>query len=208
MNRDLLPILAAWVLVAVSSLATLGSDTPGASASIAATRTDIVSDRLEMVSREDHNVFIFHDRVRVTSGDNLLITCQRLEVTAQRQGDPESTIGDFGAIELIVATGDVAIIVSGRQAYAGRAEVIPAQGRVVMTESPRIVDGDTEVSGWRITLLREEKKALVEMDPEGEERPTVSLGDLPEFDFDALDVVDGVRDSEQKQAHDSIAPSP
>src|SRR5690554_5972596 len=94
-------------------------------------RTVIDSDTLEMQGTDAHNYFYFRGQVRV-SGDQLEITCDELVVTATRGGDPAATVGEIGAIESIVASGNVHIFQGGRQAIAGRAEVDPRGGTVTL----------------------------------------------------------------------------
>lgn len=154
--------------------------------------TIVESDALEMNATDDHNFFYFTGNVRVT-GTNLAVTCDRLEVVTSRTGDSEATIGKITAIESIVATGGVEIFQAGRLITAGRAELSPRDGLVILTDQPKIIDGEVEVSGWRITLLKGERKALVEADPEQGQggRPTVKLDSLPDL---------GYREKEQEKA--------
>ena len=155
-------------------------------------RTIVESDALEMNATDDQNFFYFTGNVRVT-GTNLAVTCDRLEVVTSRTGDSEATIGKITAIESIVATGGVEIFQAGRLITAGRAELSPRDGLVILTDQPKIIDGEVEVSGWRITLLKGERKALVEADPEQGQggRPTVKLASLPDL---------GYREKEQEKA--------
>ena len=153
-------------------------------------KTVIQSESLEMRSTPKRNYFYFQTNVRV-EGNNLLVTCNNLEVTATRGGgedDPNATIGEFGTIESIVATGDVEILQAGRRAEAGRAQVLPHLGKVVLTENPRVYDVHGEVSGWRITLLKNERRVVVENNPEdGRQRPTVVLSELPDLGFESVE---------------------
>ena len=147
-------------------------------------RTIVESDALEMNATDERNFFYFTGNVRVT-GTNLAVTCDRLEVVTTRTGESEATIGELTAIENIVATGGVEIFQAGRQITAGRAELNPREGLVVLTDHPKIIDREVEVSGWRITLLKGERKALVEADPEQGQggRPTVKLDSLPDLGY-------------------------
>ena len=135
------------------------------------------------------------------TGTNLAVTCDRLEVVTSRTGESEATIGEITAIESIVATGGVEIFQAGRRITAGRAELSPHEGLVVLTDQPKIIDGEVEVSGWRITLLKGERKALVEADPEQGQggRPTVKLDSLPDL---------GYREKEQEKADPANGEAP
>ena len=178
----------AAVVGTAGALATVGkAQESGAGGSGDGPKTVIQSDSLEMHSGQERNYFFFRDEVRV-EGTNLIVTCDLLEVVARREGvgdDPDAIIGQFGAIESIVASGKVEIWQAGRRAEAGRAQVLPHEGRVVLTEGPRVYDGQGEVSGWRITLLQDERRALVEADPGlVGDRATVILSELPDLGYE------------------------
>jgi lipopolysaccharide export system protein LptA len=163
------------------------------------TNTIIESDYLEMESTLTHNFFLFKKNVRVR-GNNFLVTCNQLEVFSKRKIDEivpnqlnskekkdAAKFDDFGDIERILATGQVEIFQGGRQAFAGCAEVLPQKGKIILSENPRVIDENGTVSGWRITLLQGEERAIVENAPKGTEntqRPTVILQPLEEFDFE------------------------
>ncbi len=152
--------------------------------------TVIVSDSLVMRSGRKRNYFYFENEVLV-EGANLVVKCDRLEIVALREAaldQSDAKIGEFGTIQRITASGNVVILQAGRRAEAGRAEVLPGEGKVVLTDSPRVVDGQGEVRGWRITLLKDEKRAVVESDPDGGgQRSTVRLSKLPDLGFESED---------------------
>ena len=152
--------------------------------------TVIRSDSLVMKSQPKRNHFHFEGKVRV-EGTNLTLECDQLEIVALREAgfdQSDATIGEFGTIQNIIAKGDVVIRQAGRRAEAGRAEVFPNEGKVILTDSPRVVNGQGEVSGWRITLLKDERRASVEADPNNNEnRPTVRLSKLPDLGFEPED---------------------
>lgn len=148
--------------------------------------TLITSQTLSMEGSETQNFFLFEGNVVVQSPD-LNLTCERLEVTSARGGDPEATIGELGAIQLIVAKGSVHILQAGREAFAGQAVLNPTAGTLVLDEDPKLIDGETEVTGWRI-LLDRDKRLRVLQDPEApakeRQRATVTLGgEMPTFNF-------------------------
>ena len=88
-------------------------------------QTVISSDRLEMENDGEKAFFLFSDNVKLT-GNNLIVTCDRLEVHSNRTGDLDANFGKLGSIKQIVAVGNVSISQEGRTARAGRVEVIPA----------------------------------------------------------------------------------
>ncbi len=147
--------------------------------------TVVRSESLKMTSTPELNYFYFSENVTIT-GNNLLVKCDNLEVTANRSGEAEATIGRIGVIKKIVALGSVEIFQAGRAALAGRAELLPAEDKIILTDSPQILDRKATVSGWRITLLKGNRTAIVENNPDdtGGSRPTVVLDALPNLGFD------------------------
>lgn len=153
-------------------------------------RTIVDSESLTMQSLPDRNLFYFTGNVVVT-GTNLRVLCDEMEVIANRvREDAEAAIGEIGSIEKIVAMGNVRIFQAGREARAGRAEVLPETGKVVLTDNPIVIDSQAEVTGWRITLEQGAKTALVEQDPSGNQRPTVRLDALPDLGYDPAEEED------------------
>lgn len=149
--------------------------------------TIISSQHLEMQGTAEKNYFYFSGEVEV-KGTNLQILCDELTVVALREGPAGATIGSIGAIEEINARGSVEIHQAGRSAYAGRAEVNPKAGTVVLSDSPRVVDDEVEVQGYQFVLHRGEKKFESVPDPnapaEEPSRSVVRLGAMPDLGFD------------------------
>lgn len=146
-------------------------------------QTVIQSEELTMVGEEEINTFFFEREVRVIA-TNLFIACDRMIVRAAREGDPAATVGEFGSILDIVAEGNVVIEQAGRRATAGRAEVDPGAGTMVLSDHPVVSDGETEIQGWKLLLNRGEQKVRVLSDPEGREadrRVRVFLDALPDM---------------------------
>ncbi|MGJ3243443.1 MAG: LptA/OstA family protein [Opitutales bacterium] len=143
--------------------------------------TVITSERLEMTTNASRNAFVFEGDVRVEA-TNMTATCDRLEVLANRRpgSDPDAAIGQIGRIESIIATGHVVISQAGRTARAGRAEIFPQEGKVILTEAPRLVDErGVTATGQRMILEQGKKRALIE----GGGR--VILPEMPDLGFDA-----------------------
>ena len=168
--------------------------------------TVIDSDRLEMESGEEETRFIFSGNVSVT-GNNLVVLCDRLEVTTARfEEDGESpenpasgetpepdsaqaartggsataaNPADLGRLRVILATGNVRITQDGREATAGRAELRPREGLIILTENPVFRDAQGTVSGPRIVLDQNRSQAVVEGTTE--QRARVTLPSLPDF---------------------------
>ena len=117
----------------------------------------------EMVSTATESTFTFRDRVVVT-GNNLKLTCDLLVVVARRTGDPKATLGKQDNFKSMLATGHVRLVQNDREATCGRAEVLPGEDKVILTENPkvRLLDGSYEASGPRMLLLRGERRAVIE----------------------------------------------
>ena len=97
-------------------------------------------------------------------GTNLKLSCDRLEFVALGKGDKTGTLPALEKFQSLVAIGHVVIIQGDREAKSGRAEVLPQTNKVVLTESPSVVDRGT---GWTstgdiITMLRGERRVIVE----------------------------------------------
>lgn len=170
--RYICPAIACLVMISVSS---------------AQNNTVITSERLEMQGSENRNFFTFETDVLV-KGTNLEIRCDLLTVVSQRSGGVGEAVGKIGAIETIIAEGDVVIHQAGRTAYAGKAEVDPRSGKVILSDKPKIVDNDVTVEGYQFVLHRGEKKFESIPDPnataENPSRSSVRLGALPDLGFD------------------------
>lgn len=170
-------------------------------------RTVIDSDTLEMQGTEDRNYFYFRGNVHVT-GNNLEIQCDELTVTAFRGGEEDETVGQIGAIEAIVAKGNVEITQAGRRAVAGRVEVDPVAGTVRLMDHPRIVDGEVEVEGYQFVFYKDDRRVETVVDPnpspETRSRSRVTLGALPANAFeqseDQVTVTDRLKDESTSEA--------
>lgn len=132
--------------------------------SLAPQPTEITSDSLELVGGDAENKFYFTDNVKIT-GTNLLATCDYMEVTAARSGPTDKTVGQMGAIQLILMKGNVVIEQAGRTATAGQAEILPNEDKVILTDNPVVKDSQGTVTGFRMELLKGERKAKVFGDP-------------------------------------------
>jgi lipopolysaccharide export system protein LptA len=117
----------------------------------------------EMVSTDTETKITFRDNVRVT-GTNMKLTCDYLEVIVVRIGDKAATLGKLDKFRSMLATGNVRMIQGDREAACGRAEVLPGEEKVVLTENPVLVDKDqgTRAAGKTITLLRAQRQAVID----------------------------------------------
>jgi lipopolysaccharide export system protein LptA len=126
--------------------------------------TTLTCDHMDMWSEGEETKAICTGNVTVT-GTNLLIVCDRLELTATRIGQEEGgAVPDLDKFRYLLATGNVSITQGTRVATCGRAEVFPREEKVVLTENPVVADKATEMvsAGDRITMLRGQDRVFVE----------------------------------------------
>jgi len=144
--RPLLTALLACLALSASPLR--AEDTPA---------TEITSASLEMWSNPEgtETHAIFKGNVTVT-GNEIQLTCDRLDILAERIGDKTATIGKIDKFKSLIATGKVKIIQGDREANCGRAEVYPREEKIVLTENPVVIDhsGPTIATGDVIEMLR------------------------------------------------------
>jgi lipopolysaccharide export system protein LptA len=159
MNRPFprLPTLLLALLTAPALLS--GAEKKSAAASVP---TVITSTSFEMWSTETETRSIFKENVIVT-GNNLRLTCDKLDVTAVRmlgKDDKNAAIPTVEKFKTLVATGNVHIMQGNREVTCGKAEVFPGEDRVVLTEKPVVIDNDGPyvATGDRIVLLRGERR--------------------------------------------------
>ena len=97
-------------------------------------------------------------------GTDLKIICDRLEFVALGIGDKSSTLPTLDKFKYMLATGHVVITQADREATCGRAEVLPHEDKVVLTENPVLIDKATDwtSAGEKITLLRGERRVIVD----------------------------------------------
>ena len=145
--------------------------------------TVIESVQLDMSSTDTLTTFIFSKNVIVT-GTNLRLTCDRLEVISTRKGDQAATIGKLGHFKSLIAEGSVHIVQSDREAACGRAEVLPDDNKIILTDNPVVKDlaNGAIATGPRMVLYRGERRAVIEG---GEAAPTrIVLPAIKDLGFD------------------------
>jgi len=137
----------------------------------------------ETVSTDTETTSTFRDKVFVT-GVNLKLSCDFLKVVAIRKGDPAAAIGEYGYFKSLIATGNVRIVQGDREATCGRAEVLPGEDRIVLSEDPvvRSLDDQYVAAGPRLVLYRGQRRAVIEGTPE--ERVRITLPPLKDLGFD------------------------
>ena len=157
---------------------------PARAQQIAETQPTVIdSEQLDMRSTDTLTTFVFTNRVVVT-GTNLRLTCDKLEVVTTRQGDVTATIGKLGHFKSLVATGNVRLLQSDREAACGRAEVLPDDDKIILTDNPVVKDlaNGATASGPRMVLFRGERRAVIEG---GEANPSrIVLPAIKDLGFD------------------------
>ncbi len=163
--RRLLFLLAAPALALAPRVHAQTADDP---ALMTPQNTIVTADRLEMKNTGVESHLVFIGNVHLT-GTNLTVTCDRVEIYAEqipdiRDPEKKATIGKIGALTRILALGRVRISQEGRTATAGRAEVMPIEDKIILTEEPVVTDTETQVtvSGSRMTFFRGDRYGQVE----------------------------------------------
>jgi lipopolysaccharide export system protein LptA len=138
------------VLVFIAGLAA-----PAAVRSAEPPNTVIVSQALDMRSTDTETLSVFTGNVVVT-GNDLRITCDRLDVVSTRIGDKTDIIGQQDRFKSLLATGHVHIVQQDREASCGRAQVLPRDNKVILTENPVVIDhsNNSIATGEPLILLR------------------------------------------------------
>ena len=145
--------------------------------------TVIESGSAEMVSTDKETTFTFRNGVVVT-GTNLKMTCDHLEVIALRSGDASATLGKPENFKSLIATGNVTILQSDREALCERAEVLPGDNKVILTGNPKVrsVDGQYQASGETMVLHRGERRAQIL--GSGADRPRFVLPEIKDLGYE------------------------
>ncbi len=126
-------------------------------------RTVIDSDQFDSQSTARETTSIFTGHV-VVSGNDISMTCDKLEVVTLRTGQAGDTIGKQDQFKYLLATGHVDIVQLDREATCGRAEILPMDDKITLTEDPVVTDhgNNTVCRGTRLVLLRGERRVFIE----------------------------------------------
>lgn len=111
----------------------------------------ITSAQLE--ADDQTGVFIFKGDVQAQQGD-VFIYAQTMTVSYIK--------GETRQIDTVVAEGDVRIVQLNRVATGGKAIFYHQEGRIVLSEKPRVVQGDNTVEGERIIVYLNDNRSIVE----------------------------------------------
>lgn len=151
MTSPLRPLLPCLLLCASAPLLR-AADTPGSDTVIEARSFDSQSTDTQTVS-------VFTGNVTVT-GNDIRITCDRLEVTSLRSGAQADVIGKQERFKSLVATGTVRIVQGDREATCERAEVLPGEDKITLTGRPMVVDrgNNSTATGEPLVLHRGQRR--------------------------------------------------
>jgi lipopolysaccharide export system protein LptA len=162
------------VIVTLPDLPDLGYREPQtSSAQQPAIPTQIKSRSARMETDATETRFIFTDAVEVTA-TNLQLKSDSLQVFATPDSDKAPVTdsphaGPALQIERINAVGAVEINQKDRSASAGKAVFLPKEGRVILEMQPQVAQsGGGKVTGHRIVLMQNQRRAIVEGGPDGE----------------------------------------
>jgi lipopolysaccharide export system protein LptA len=143
--------------------------------------TVVQSRQLRMLEEPERTLFRFTDAVEI-SATNLEATCERLDVIATEKRAATATEDPSKRLEVerIEAHDSVEIKQAGRTATASRAFILPKEGKVVLEDNAVVNDERGRVSGYRMTLLQGQRRAIVEGGGgPGQERVRITLPALP-----------------------------
>lgn len=161
-------LIFACLLAGAATSAFAQPKAPAPEPALNAQNTIVTADRLEMKNTGVESHLVFIGNVQLV-GTNLTVTCDRVEIYAEqipdvREPGKKATIGKIGALTRILAIGRVKVSQEGRTATAGRAEVMPIEDKIVLTEAPVVVDSETQVtvSGTRMTFFRGDRYGQIE----------------------------------------------
>jgi hypothetical protein len=146
-------VLAAWLLLPAALII----------AEVPPQKTVLDCDRAEIWSEGNETHGICTGSVTLV-GTNVRLVCDRLEFIALGRGDTTSTLPPLERFRQLVATGHVKIIQGEREASCGRADLLPREDKIVLTDQPVVIDrgNDQTLEGERITMFRGERRVIVE----------------------------------------------
>lgn len=108
----------------------------------------------EMNADNKGKTAVFFGKVVAKQGD-ITILSDKLVVSYAEKG---------GEVEKVEAFGNVRIIQQNRTGFSDQAVYESSTGRIVMTGSPRVVQGDDRISGKVITYYVDDEKSYVTSD--------------------------------------------
>ncbi|MGC6605714.1 MAG: LptA/OstA family protein [Lentimonas sp.] len=147
--------------------------------------TVVQSRLLRMLEQPERTVFRFTEEVSIEA-TNLEATCEQLDVVTVEKKAKDADSGDLKdrlELDRIEALGEVEILQDNRTATAEKAFIMPTEGKVVLEGDAVVTDVQGKVSGYRMTLLQGQSRAIVEGGGEKKQRATITLPALPKGRF-------------------------
>lgn len=111
----------------------------------------ITSEQLE--ADDQAGVFVFKGDVQAQQGE-VFIYAQTMTVSYVK--------GEKRQIDIVIAEGDVRIVQLNRVATGGKAIFYHQEGRIVLSDQPRVVQGDNTVEGEKIVVYLNDNRSVVE----------------------------------------------
>ncbi len=123
------------------------------------TALQVVSDK--MIAQQDGSVVEFIGNARATREDSI-VTADSIKIFFHTSDTKQE---DQNNVKEIVSAGNVEYTSGERKAFADKAVYTVETEILVLTgKSPRLVTGESHVTGKKITLFRKEDKVVVESD--------------------------------------------
>jgi lipopolysaccharide export system protein LptA len=121
--------------------------------------TVIEAQSCEITSSDTETLSVFTGNVTVT-GNEIRLTCDRLDVVSLRGGDRQATIGKQEQFKSLVASGKVRMVQGEREATCERAEVLPGEDRITLTGRPMVIDhgNNSTATGEPLVLYRKQRR--------------------------------------------------
>lgn len=146
------------LLLVLSASALLHGAAPAA-ADAALEPTKITCGYAEAISTDKEMTATFTEDVVVT-GTNMSLHCDKLEVISYISGEKDQLISKENQFKSLIAQGHVRIVQGSREATCGRAEVLPGEDRIILSDKPVVIDSETgwTYKGQSLYLLRGERR--------------------------------------------------
>ncbi|MCP3940851.1 MAG: hypothetical protein GY710_05135 [Desulfobacteraceae bacterium] len=120
----------------------------------------VISDK--MVAQKDASTIEFIGNVKATRDDSIILA-DSIKVFFSSDKTKKTKKGDQQNLKKIIATGNVRYTAGERKAFGDKAVYTTEDGVLVLTgKAPKLVNGDSYVTGKKITLFRNEDRVLVE----------------------------------------------
>lgn len=168
---------------AFSPTSVISADTPkpASEAKPELEETVVTSRMLRMIEEPEQTLFRFTEEVEVTA-TNLDATCDRLDVIAKEQAQPDPKADMPLEVQRIEAHDNVVVKQTGRTATGDKAFILPKEGKVILEGSAVVTDERGKVSGHRMILNQGQRRAVVEGGGPDGERARITLPALPTKD--------------------------